>query len=58
MTLYVYPKMELQGIQSLILFLDSPVGKEHEFIRGVTLTMEVPHSELSSVSTIVGFALF
>lgn len=50
MVYYLLPDSELLNIHSLALFLKSPAGMKLEFIRGITLSMEVPISELKNVS--------
>lgn len=46
---FVLPKSEIAKVPSLPLFLESPMGTELEFIRGVTLVVEVPATELEHV---------
>lgn len=48
---FVLPKSEVKKVLSLKLFLKSPAGTDVEFIRGVTLAMEVPAMEQEHVST-------
>lgn len=46
---FVLPQSELAKVPSLPLFLKSYVGTKLELIRGVTLAMEIPATELGHV---------
>lgn len=49
---FVLPKEEVGKVSSLPLFLQSPAAANLEFIRGVTLSMEVPTVEVEHVSSL------
>lgn len=49
---FALPKSEVEKVPQLTLFLDSVAGAELEFIRGVTLAMEIPAAELKHVSVL------